>query len=131
MRTQPPTFREPPRSATGIHDVEIDGERVLYDTVTGRTARLDRVGSLIWSLLDGETPLGELVDDLAAGFSAPRDVVANDVLALLVDLWEQGFLVGDAGPEAAPAAAPGAVDEAADAAAGGPSDPWIPDPPDP
>ncbi len=47
----------------------------------------------ILQLLDGKTGVGTIVDTLAARYTqAPRDVIANDVTAMLQDLADKGCL---------------------------------------
>jgi len=43
-------------------------------------------------LVDGERSVDAIVDDLAARFAAPREVIAKDVIALLQDLADKGVL---------------------------------------
>ncbi|HEX2699156.1 MAG TPA: PqqD family protein [Acidimicrobiales bacterium] len=81
------------RHKAGLGDAELDGERVLWDPETGCVARLDRVGSLVWACLDGESSLDEVTGDLAAGFATPPEVVRRDVVTLVARLSEMGLLV--------------------------------------
>lgn len=41
---------------------------------------------------DGEATVDAIVEDLAATFNAPRDVIAKDVLAMLQDLANKGVM---------------------------------------
>lgn len=41
----------------------------------------------------GQASLGEIVDDLASTFAAPRDQIAKDVTAMLQDLADKGMVV--------------------------------------
>ncbi|HET6466965.1 MAG TPA: pyrroloquinoline quinone biosynthesis peptide chaperone PqqD [Geminicoccaceae bacterium] len=47
---------------------------------------------------DGRTPLGRIVDDLAAEHEAPRETIRLDVVAMLQDLRDQNFLTMNAPP---------------------------------
>lgn len=51
---------------------------------------LDEIAVEILKLVDGERPICTIVDDLAARFDAPRDVIATDVIAALEDLSARG-----------------------------------------
>jgi hypothetical protein len=83
-----------PRSTV---DVQTLGEsQVLVDTSTGGSLVLDRLGSLVWSVLDGRGTLGEISADLAEVFEAPVDQVGADVLGLARKLAEAGLLDGQA-----------------------------------
>ncbi|MEI9983136.1 MAG: pyrroloquinoline quinone biosynthesis peptide chaperone PqqD [Aliidongia sp.] len=46
----------------------------------------------ILKLVDGSRSLGSIVDDLAARFNAPRDLIAGDVAAMLADLAAKGAI---------------------------------------
>lgn len=46
----------------------------------------------ILKLVDGERSLGEIVDDLAGRFNAPRELIAGDVADMLRDLAEKGAI---------------------------------------
>ncbi|HET7486625.1 MAG TPA: PqqD family protein [Acidimicrobiales bacterium] len=86
-----------PRPAPELTTVEIDGEALLLDPRTDGVHQLDRLGSVIWQVLDGEATVDELVDDLAAAFAAPPEQVRHDLGDLLVGLRGIGALDG-AGP---------------------------------
>ncbi|HEV2068517.1 MAG TPA: PqqD family protein [Acidimicrobiales bacterium] len=81
-----------PRAKPSVASVELDGERVLYDTEGGRLHRLDPVGSLVWACFDGRSPVGELAADLAAGFGADLERVRSDVVELVTTLVDEGLL---------------------------------------
>ena len=46
----------------------------------------------ILKLVDGSRSLGSIVDDLAARFNAPRELIAGDVAAMLADLSAKGAI---------------------------------------
>ena len=90
------------RTRPGLADEEIDGERVIWDPLTGQLARLDRIGSLVWTSLDGTVTTEELASELSAAFDAsPADVFA-DVEYLVRQLSDMGLLVEDSGEAAEP-----------------------------
>ena len=47
----------------------------------------------ILKLLDGRRSVGQVIDDLALRFAAPRDVIGGDVTTMLQDLVDKGVLV--------------------------------------
>ncbi|MSP21096.1 MAG: pyrroloquinoline quinone biosynthesis peptide chaperone PqqD [Alphaproteobacteria bacterium] len=65
----------------------------------------DETAVEVLKLCDGAVSIATVVDLLAAKFSAPRDVIATDVIAMLQDLADKAFLIDAA--TAAPAAAGG------------------------
>ena len=46
----------------------------------------------ILKLVDGSRSLGGIVDELAARFNAPRDLISGDVAAMLADLSAKGAI---------------------------------------
>jgi Coenzyme PQQ synthesis protein D (PqqD) len=55
---------------------------VVYDPDTGRVVRLNTSGSLLWQVLDGETPLRDLAADIAAAYGSSRATIEADVVGL-------------------------------------------------
>jgi pyrroloquinoline quinone biosynthesis protein D len=53
---------------------------------------LDAIALEIVQRCNGTATLSTIVDDLAAKFTAPRDVIARDVGALLQDLADKGVV---------------------------------------
>jgi len=53
---------------------------------------LDSIALEIVKRCDGETRVAAIVDDLAAAFTAPRDVILEDVSTLLQDLADKQVL---------------------------------------
>jgi peroxiredoxin len=86
-----------PRRRAGVSFVEVDDELVVAAAVGPSVTDahwLDRTASIVWSAFDGTTPLGELVDELAAAFGADRDIVRDDVIELTRTLGRAGLLHG-------------------------------------
>lgn len=75
-----------------VLSVELDGERVLYDTATGRLHQLDAVGSIVWSCFDGASDLDDLSTDLSEAFGVDRARVRSDVEALVRQLAAEGLV---------------------------------------
>jgi len=58
-----------------------------------RVFELDPIAAEVVQLCDGTTPINQLVDNLAAKYEAPRDVIAKDVTEMLQGLADKGFVV--------------------------------------
>lgn len=72
---------------------EVGGELVLLQLDSGTYFGLNAVGGRIWELLEeGDRSVASLCDAIIDEFSAPRDVVENDILALTVSLLDQGLV---------------------------------------
>jgi pyrroloquinoline quinone biosynthesis protein D len=81
-----------PRLAAGVklrHDAARDRWTLLAPE---RIIVPDEIALEILRRVDGKASVGAICDDLAAKFSAPREVIATDVVALLVSLAEKGFV---------------------------------------
>ena len=53
----------------------------------------DEIAVEVLQLCDGQRSVADIVDLLAAKYAAPREVILADVVALLQDLAESGFLI--------------------------------------
>jgi pyrroloquinoline quinone biosynthesis protein D len=51
-----------------------------------RIFEIDDIAAAVLGLCDGERPITEIVAELAQRYNAPRDVIENDVSAMLGDL---------------------------------------------
>jgi pyrroloquinoline quinone biosynthesis protein D len=52
----------------------------------------DEIAVEVLKLCDGERSVGQMVDLLAEKYAAPREAIATDVVAMLQDLADKGFL---------------------------------------
>jgi hypothetical protein len=84
-------FRPAPRVVAR----EVDAETVLLDLASGRYFDLDDTGSWVWRRLAAGARLGEVVDELAAEYDAPRERLAADVVAFVAELERERLVVGD------------------------------------
>jgi hypothetical protein len=83
-----------PRFRDGVTALPVGEECVLFDEEDEMLHQLDGPATLVCELFDGETTVGEAVDDLAAMFAADRSVIESDVLEMLRDLGRKGLLEG-------------------------------------
>lgn len=74
--------------------VKVSDGAVVVDEPAGRAHALNHTAGLVWDLLDGESALGDIVDDLSGVFGAPRKVVSSDVIGVARDLAMLGLLDG-------------------------------------
>jgi pyrroloquinoline quinone biosynthesis protein D len=52
----------------------------------------DEISVEVLQLCDGVRSVAVIIDELAAKYAAPRDTIATDVVAMLQDLADKGFL---------------------------------------
>ena len=88
-----------PRRAVAAETLLLDDEALLLDPRTDRIHQLNPQASVIWSVLDGEGTVGDLVDDLADAFAVSPDVVRDDVHRLVEQLAAFDLLEGSEPPE--------------------------------
>ena len=53
----------------------------------------DDIAVEILQLCDSERSVAQMIDELAGKYAAPRDAIGADVIAMLQDLADKGFLV--------------------------------------
>lgn len=87
-----------PRPAAGLISLELDGELLLVDPRTDGVHQLDRLGAVVWSVLDGEATVNELVEDFADAFDVPVDAMRLDLGDMLTALRNIGALEVEASP---------------------------------
>jgi len=69
------------RSDDVLHQ-EVGGEAVLLDLASEQYFGLDPVGSRIWALIDGRTPLSAIHSALCEEFDAESTRIRDDLQAL-------------------------------------------------
>ena len=52
----------------------------------------DEIAVEVLKLCDGARSVADIVDQLAAKYAAPREAILTDVIAMLQDLADKGFL---------------------------------------
>lgn len=60
--------------------------------VPERVLAPDEIAVEVLQLCDGERCIGQIIDELAARYIADRGAIGEDVIAMLRDLGEKGFL---------------------------------------
>jgi pyrroloquinoline quinone biosynthesis protein D len=53
----------------------------------------DEIAVEVLRLCDGVRSVEAIIDQLAAKYAAPRDAISTDVIAMLQDLADKGFLI--------------------------------------
>ncbi|MGB4335860.1 MAG: PqqD family protein [Chromatiaceae bacterium] len=74
------------KASSAIRYRIIDGEAIVVQQVDARVLNLNPLGSRILAALDGQTPVGDLVDRLAGDYDVDPAVFAADVLRYLGEL---------------------------------------------
>jgi hypothetical protein len=72
---------------------DLEGETVLLDLDGGRDYNLNRVGSAVWALLDGERSLDRICSAICERFDAVEGEVRRDLVALIARLRQKHLVV--------------------------------------
>lgn len=72
--------------------MEIDGEIVLYDDLSGRLHRLNSSAAVLWRCLDGRGSLADIATEIAETYQADPAEVLNDVVRATLQLAGEGLL---------------------------------------
>lgn len=71
---------------------ENDGWTLLVNPDTAGAMAVNHTGAMIWRLVDGRRTTREIADAMRGRFQDAPDTLADDVLALLTKLAEEGFV---------------------------------------
>lgn len=71
---------------------DVGGEAVLLDLASESYFGLDPVGARIWTLLDQDQPLQQILETLCAEYDAPRERLQGDLIALVAQLAGAGLV---------------------------------------
>lgn len=73
--------------------VALDGEAVIYDEISGQLHHLNPTASLILSLCDGTSTVGEMSDAIGEAFGMPAAEIERQVRPLLGDFDKARLLI--------------------------------------
>lgn len=82
-----------PALSRGVQLRYDEARKVWVLLVPERVIAPDEVAVEILQLCDGRTTVASIIDTLAGRYAAPRDEIAGDVIAMLQDLANSGFVV--------------------------------------
>jgi hypothetical protein len=74
---------------------ELDGEAVLLDPAEGCTYNLNRVGTLIWKLLDGNHTADDIASTIGQEFEVEPEQALQDMEHLLDEMRQHKLLQSD------------------------------------
>ena len=75
--------------------VDMDGETVMMDMISGNYFGINAVGSYIWEILEAEHTLDEILKSLESQFeTSESDTVQEDIVGFLSDMVEQKLILG-------------------------------------
>lgn len=66
---------------------------VLFHMESGEYYSLNELGAMIWELMDGRRPIGEVADVLETEYDAPRELILEDCRELIASLMKNDLLL--------------------------------------
>lgn len=81
-----------PAAAAGIVAEELDAEVCLYRPDNDEVLILNETAGDIWRLSDGELTVNDLIDRLASSYQVERASIEPDVISVITDLADRGYL---------------------------------------
>lgn len=82
----------PVKGAALTHEVEGDGELVVFDQAGNQLLVLNEVGAAVWLLIDGQRTVHEIAGLIVQTLPAPLDDVVRDVGEFLKGLRDDGLV---------------------------------------
>lgn len=83
---------KPTRCDVQVHELDEDGETVLFDKQGSRLLVLNAVGAGVWHLCDGNRTVEDIVSEILETLPAERDQVQTDVESFLRELESSGLI---------------------------------------
>jgi PqqD family protein of HPr-rel-A system len=87
-----------PKARTDLTVVQLDGEAVIYDEVSGELHHLNPSATLVFDLLDGTATVKELAADVAEAFGLSSGEVESQIRVLVRRFRALGLLHGAPAP---------------------------------
>lgn len=85
----------------------IDSETVLINLSTGAYYTMDKVGTVVWTMIENRYSLAEMSELLTSSYALEHEQALNDLRVLADELLDEGLVVAE---KTAPIADSGAID---------------------
>ena len=66
-----------------IDDTDLDGEKVMMNLDNGQYFMMNEVGSRIWELIEGNTPIVNIIETLTNEYDVDEETCENTVIEFL------------------------------------------------
>lgn len=80
-------------NSTNVAAKVIDGEAILINLDTGAYYSMDNVGSRIWSLIESQRSVDDIVGSVAAEYEVSRETVHADVQRVIAELIAEDLII--------------------------------------
>ncbi|MFC3801476.1 lasso peptide biosynthesis PqqD family chaperone [Cohnella sp. GCM10012308] len=78
--------------AEGNMASDMNGEKVMFSTRTGKYYNLGAVGGRIWDLIEEPIDIGRLIDTLAAEYEVERATCEREAFAFLRQMYRESLI---------------------------------------
>ena len=68
---------------TEIDDTDLDGEKVMMNLDKGQYFMMNEVGSRIWELIEGNTPIVNIIETLTNEYDVDEEICESTVIEFL------------------------------------------------
>ena len=75
---------------------DMDGEILVYSPSKATTLHLNGPSAIVWSLCTGEHSVREIIDAVIEVYPSQADQIEADIIDVVRDLAERGFLISAA-----------------------------------
>ena len=81
------------QSHEDVHSTILEGEAVLLNLDNGMYYSLNRVGTVIWELCDGQRTFADILEKICDRFEVDRHQARRDLMTITSQLVEQKLLI--------------------------------------
>lgn len=73
----------------------LDGEAIMINLANGTYYSLDKVGAVVWELLDSSLTVGQIVDEVTQRFVGAAERASDDIRDLLQAMLDEKLVLQD------------------------------------
>lgn len=85
-------FEDIPKRAENIQWREFGTDGILLDSTSGDYFEINEVGLMIWTLVDGQKTIAEILEALARYFDAEVEELVEETREFLTELMTKGLI---------------------------------------
>jgi hypothetical protein len=71
---------------------KVENEGLMVHGQKGKVRTVNFVGDFIWNLIDGHTPVAQVIDQVKSEFNCQVDTIKSDVIHFLQELSDRSLI---------------------------------------
>jgi hypothetical protein len=87
-----------PAKSTNFQETILDGEMILYSTISEQAVYLNESSRLIWGLCDGKRSIQDVINMLREAYSDADSSIGKEVSDAIASMQENGVLLINVSP---------------------------------